>query len=179
MRNLSVPVGPLDHSTGPANAPVTLVEYGDYACSHCGASYTTIKAVQLAMGKQLRFVFRNFPVTTQHPHGLRAAQLAEAASHVGQFWLAHDMLYAHQHALTDIDLMRYGSGVGVNALALREAFDRRFDRKIESDFMSGMHSGVNSTPAMFINGSRYDGPRDVDSLIAALSQVAQFVLARV
>jgi len=178
MSKLSIPVGPTDHAEGRLDAPVTLVEYGDYECPYCGEAYPVMKAVQEIMGDKLRFVFRNFPITELHPHALRAAQLAEAAASVGQFWLAHDMLYAHQNALMDVDLMRYGSAVGVNALALREAFDGRFDPKIESDFMGGVRSGVNGTPTLFINGVRYDGPRDVDSLVEALNQVAQFALAR-
>jgi protein-disulfide isomerase len=178
MSKLSIPVGQQDHSQGRLDAPVTLVEYGDYECRYCGEAYPVMKAVQEIMGDKLRFVFRNFPITELHPHALRAAQLAEAAAGAGQFWLAHDMLYAHQNALMDIDLMRYGSAVGVSAIALREAFDGRFDQKIESDFMGGVRSGVTGTPTLFINGTRYDGPRDVDSLVEALNQVAQFALAR-
>jgi len=178
MSKLSIPVGPTDHSEGRLDAPVTLVEYGDYECPYCGEAYPVMKAVQEIMGDKLRFVFRNFPITELHPHALRAAQLAEAAASVGQFWLAHDMLYAHQNALMDVDLMRYGSAVGVSANALHEAFGGRFDQKIEGDFMGGVRSGVNGTPTLFINGMRYDGARDVDSLVEALTQVAELALKR-
>lgn len=173
MNHLSIPVSAQDHSAGPANAPVTLVEYGDYQCPYCGEAYSVLKAVQQAMGNKLRFVFRNFPISEIHPHALHAAQFAEAAAAVGKFWVAHDMLYERQQALDDRDLVAYGNIIGLDAAKLRAAFDGRFDEKIEADFMGGVHSGVNGTPSLFINGLRYDGERDVDSLIAALEQAAK------
>lgn len=172
MNHLSIPVSAQDHSAGPANAPVTLVEYGDYQCPYCGEAYPVLKAVQQAMGNRLRFVFRNFPISEIHPHALRAAQFAEAAAGIGKFWVAHDMLYERQLTLDDRDLAAYGSIIGLNAAKLREAFDGRFDEKIEADFMGGMRSGVNGTPALFVNGLRYDGERDVDSLVAVLQAAA-------
>ena len=178
MNHLSIPVSAQDHSAGPANAPVTLVEYGDYQCPYCGQAYSVLKAVQQAMGNKLRFVFRNFPISEIHPHALHAAQFAEAAAAVGKFWVAHDMLYERQEALDDRDLVAYGSIIGLDAAKLREAFDGRFDEKIEADFMGGVHSGVNGTPSLFINGLRYDGERDVDSLVAALEHAANAKSAR-
>jgi protein-disulfide isomerase len=172
MNHLSIPVNAQDHSAGPANAPVTLVEYGDYQCPYCGEAYPVLKAVQQAVGNRLRFVFRNFPISEIHPHALRAAQFAEAAAATGKFWVAHDMLYERQQALDDRDLVAYGSIIGLNAAKLREAFDGRFDEKIEADFMGGVRSGVNGTPTLFIDGVRYDGERDLDSLVAVLQAVA-------
>jgi protein-disulfide isomerase len=178
MNHLSIPVSAQDHSAGPANAPVMLVEYGDYQCPYCGEAYPVLKAVQQALGNKLRFVFRNFPISEIHPHALHAAQFAEAAAAIGKFWVAHDMLYERQEALDDRDLVAYGSIIGLDAAKLREAFDGRFDEKIEADFMGGVHSGVNGTPSLFINGLRYDGERDVDSLVAALEHAANAKSAR-
>jgi protein-disulfide isomerase len=178
MNHLSTPVSAQDHSAGPANASVTLVEYGDYQCPYCGQAYPVLKAVQQAMGNKLRFVFRNFPISEIHPYALHAAQFAEAAAAIGKFWVAHDMLYERQEALDDRDLVAYGSIIGLDAAKLREAFDGRFDEKIEADFMGGVHSGVNGTPSLFINGLRYDGERDVDSLVAALEHAANAKSAR-
>ena len=178
MNHLSIPVSAQDHSAGPANAPVTLVEYGDYQCPYCGEAYSVLEAVQQAMGNKLRFVFRNFPISEIHPHALHAAQFAEAAAAIGKFWVAHDMLYERQEALDDRDLVAYGSIIGLDAAKLREAFDGRFDEKIEADFMGGVHSGVNGTPSLFINGLRYDGERDLDSLVAALEHAANAKSAR-
>ncbi|MGF6767547.1 protein-disulfide isomerase [Paraburkholderia sp. GAS199] len=168
MSHLSPPVGTLDHTQGPEDAPVTLVEYGDFECPYCGAMYGVIKAVQQVMGEQLRFVFRNFPLTDMHAHALHAAEFAEAAAAAGMFWEAHDILYANQIALTDDDLSRYGAGLGLDARELASAFSGKYDETIQKDFDSGLRSGVNGTPTFFINGHRYEGARDAETLITIL-----------
>ncbi|CAH1658769.1 MULTISPECIES: DsbA family protein [unclassified Chelatococcus] len=170
MSRLTVPVSVEDHIQGPRDAPVTLLEYGDYECPYCGEAYPVIKAAQEALGDQLRFVFRNFPITEAHPHAGRAAEFAEAAATAGRFWEAHDLLYEHQDALEDLDLIAYGETVGLDRSAVLKAFDGRYDGKIRQDFMGGLRSGVNGTPTLFINGERYDGQRDVASLVAALER---------
>jgi len=172
MSRLNTPIGAQDHAEGPADAPVTLVEYGDFECPYCGEAYPVLKAVQRAMGDRLRFVFRHFPIVQSHPHAGRAAELAEAAASAGRFWEAHDMLYEHQNALTDADLLRYGKALGIDAPTVTAAFDGRYDDHIRADFMGGVRSGVNGTPSLFINGTRYDGERDVASLIAAINQAS-------
>ncbi|GAB5097178.1 DsbA family protein [Caballeronia sp. LP006] len=171
MSHLSPPVGPLDHIQGDAEAPVTLVEYGDFECPYCGAEYGVIKAVQAAMGAQLRFVFRHFPLTDMHAHALHAAEFAEAAASIGKFWEAHDVLYEHQASLGDRALAQYAAQLGVPAHALSNAFDGAFDARIQQDFDGGLRSGVNGTPTLFINGHRYDGERDAASLLEALRAV--------
>lgn len=173
MTRLTLPVDGSDHAEGPADAPVTLVEYGDYECPYCGESYPVLKALQAEIGARLRFVFRNFPLSQMHPHALHAAQFAEAAAGIGKFWMAHDMLYERQRALGDHDLARYAARIGLDSEALRAAFDGAHDEKIRRDFTSGVRSGVNGTPSLFLNGLRYDGPRDVASLVAAAKEVAE------
>lgn len=173
MTRLAIPVGSQDHAQGLAQAAVTLVEYGDYECPYCGEAYPILKAVQRAMGDQLRFVFRNFPLAEMHPHAVRAAEFAEAAAGLGKFWQAHDMLYENQTALRDEDLYAYGQRLGLDSDVVAEGLDGRFDRRIKEDFTGGIRSGVNGTPSLFINGLRYDGERDVDSLVAAVSQAAR------
>ena len=101
---LSMPVGARDHAQGPANAPVTLVEYGDYQCPHCGRAYPIVKAIQKQMGQRLRFVFRNFPIAEIHPNATDAAEAAEAAAEQGRFWEMHDAIFEHQNALEPDDL---------------------------------------------------------------------------
>jgi protein-disulfide isomerase len=172
MSHLTLPVGPEDHVEGPDDAPVTLVEYGDFECSYCGEAYPVLKAVQRAMGAQLRFVFRHFPLTQAHPHAGHAAEFSEAAAAIGRFWEAHDMLYENQAALEDGDLAAYGATLGLAEADVSAAFDGRFDEHIQHDFRGGVRSGVNGTPSLFINGQRYDGSRDVRSLVAALSAAA-------
>ena len=106
MSSLATPVDvSRDHVQGPADAPITLVEYGDYECSYCGEAYSIVKKVQAAMGDRLRFVFRNFPLTEMHPHAAHAAEAAESADAQGRFWEMHDALYEHQDALGDHDLV--------------------------------------------------------------------------
>ena len=96
---LVLPVSERDHIRGPANAPVTLVEYGDYECPYCGMANSIVDQMQRELGNDLRFVFRNFPLTEVHPHAEHAAEIAEAAAKHNKFWEMHDMLYAHQEAL--------------------------------------------------------------------------------
>lgn len=171
MSRLTIPAGAADHRTGPDSAPLSLVEYGDYECPYCGEAYPVLKAVQQAMGRELNFVFRNFPLTEMHPHAFRAAEFAEMAASAGKFWQAHDMLYEHQNALRDADLLRYGKALGIDDSVIEKAFDGSFDQKIRADFSSGIHSGVNGTPTLFINGVRYDGPRDAQSLVTILREI--------
>jgi protein-disulfide isomerase len=162
-----------DHVQGPADAAVTLVEYGDYECPYCGAAYPIIKEVQARMGERLRFVFRNFPITTSHPHAEQAAEAAEAAASQGKFWQMHDLLYENQGRLRDQDLRAYARELGLDI----EQFDRELAEhvhaaRVHEDFMSGVRSGVNGTPAFYINGARHDGSYDIETLLAALERAA-------
>src|SRR5882672_7758780 len=104
---LVLPVGDRDHAQGSVNAPVTLVEYGDYECPYCGRAYPIVKAVQKALGLRLRFVFRNFPLSEMHPNASNAAEAAEAAGDQGKFWEMHDALFEHQAALGLRDLVAH------------------------------------------------------------------------
>ena len=171
---LVLPVDPdRDHIQGPADAPVTLVEYGDYECPYCGAAYPIIKEVQDRMGERLRFVFRNFPITTSHPHAGQAAEAAEGAAVQGPFWEMHDLLYENQHHLEDKDLLAYAERVGLDV----ERFDKELAEhvhadRVHEDFMSGVRSGVNGTPTFYINGTRHDDSYDPDTLLAALERAA-------
>ncbi len=155
---LTPPVGELDHDAGPADAPVTLVEYGDYECPYCGMAYPIVKAAQRELGSQLRFVFRNFPLAEIHPHARHAAQAAEAAAAQGKFWEMHDMLFEHQRALEDADLVRYAEMLELDAERIaRELEAGTYAKRVRDDFRSGVRSGVNGTPTFFVNGERYEG----------------------
>src|SRR6267378_3150581 len=104
----------LDHASGPETAPVTLLEYGNFECIHCGRAYPVIKQVRELLGNSLRFVFRHFPTVQTHPHSLRAAEAAEAAGAQGKFWEMHDELFTHQRLLEDGDLTRYARHIGLD-----------------------------------------------------------------
>jgi len=167
---LTPPVSARDHAQGPAEAPVTLVEYGDYECPHCGRAYPMVKAIQLRMGNELRFVFRNFPLAKSHEHAEHAAEMAEAADQHGKFWPMHDILFENQDALEDENLVAYAATLGIDpvwaATALAQGL---FQERVREDFASGVRSGVNGTPTFFINGARYDGLLHPTSLLEALA----------
>jgi protein-disulfide isomerase len=170
---LSVPVSPnRDHIRGPIDAPVTLVEYGDYECPYCGVAHPIVTAVQERMGPELRFVFRHFPLTTVHPHAELAAEAAEAAGAQRKFWPMHDMLYENQQGL-DPFLVTYAETLSLDIDRFRiDLRDRVHATKVADDFMSGVRSGVNGTPSFFINGHRQQGPWDFASLLAAAQLAA-------
>lgn len=166
---LTPAVGDRDHADGRADAPVTLVEYGDYECPHCGRAYPIVKAVQKHFGPRLRFVFRNFPITEAHPHAALAAAAAEAAGDHGKFWGMHDCLFEHQDRLGALDLVQYASQLGIESKGFLEVIrSRDMAERVRADFMSGVRSGVNGTPTFFLNRKRYDGSWDLDGLLDAV-----------
>ena len=168
---LAAPVSERDHAQGPADAPVTLVEYGDYECPYCGRAYPVVKQLQRAMGDRLRFVFRNFPLNTIHAHASAAAQAAEAAAAQGKFWEMHDILFEHQETLDAHDLREFALKIGLEIYKFEsDLAAERFAPRVGEDFRSGVRSGVNGTPTFFINDTRYDGSHGVESLLAALRE---------
>lgn len=170
---LAVPVSADDHIQGTHGAAVTLVEYGDYQCPACGMAYPEIKRLQREFGESLRFVFRNFPLTEAHPLARPAAEVAEAASLLQRFWPMHDWLYENQEEWSS-----YGAGgleAGLRQLGVDETEVVRairgpgIDKRIQSDFMGGVRSGVNGTPCFFLNGYRLDGDfRSLEDAIGSL-----------
>ncbi len=171
---LVLPVSQRDHVRGPANAPVTLVEYGDYQCPYCGMAYPIVEQIRRQLGDGLRFVFRNFPLTEVHPHAEHAAEIAEAAAAHNKFWEMHDMLYEHQDALDDLHLAQYATLVGLPAAEVKRALAQHaYQDRVREDFMSGVRSGVNGTPTFFINGVRHDGGYDRETLLAAIADAAR------
>ena len=163
-----------DHCLGPDDAPVTLLEYGDYECPFCGRAYVIIKRLQEYFGDQLRFAYRNFPLTQVHPNAQQAAEAAEAAGTQGMFWEMHDMLYENQDALDLPSLREY-------ALVLELDLDR-FDmemmthahaQRVREDFISGVRSGVNGTPTFYLNSFRYDGSWDGKRLVTAIEELIE------
>lgn len=159
---------------GPIDAPVALLEYGDYQCPFCGAAYNTVKAVQAELGDQLCFAFRNFPLTNVHPYAEHAAEAAEAASAFNCFWQMHDMLFENQQSLDDEHLAQYGLALGLNSDRLMADIVSGANlERIREDFRAGARGGVNGTPAFFINGIRYEGGRSLEELLVALTDQDQ------
>lgn len=169
MASLRIPVGPEDHAQGKADAPVTLVEYGDYQCPHCGRAHPIVKALQEHFGDRLRFIFRNFPLRELHPWAEGAAQAAEFAATEQKFWPMHDLLFETQARFGAAWFAKLGSRLGLNADALQKALDEgRFAERVRHDFSGGARSGVNGTPTFFINGRRHDADFEFETLVEAI-----------
>jgi protein-disulfide isomerase len=164
-----------DHIQGPINAAITLVEYGDYQCPYCAQAYMIIKEIQERLGSKLRFVFRNFPLTKVRPHAYNAAIAAETAAAQGKFWEMYDYLFKHGQVVTDDNLRRSAANLGLNLNRFdREFLDRTYSSHVDENIESGKSSGVKSTPTFFINGDRYDGAWDLDTLLNALDEEGVF-----
>ena len=172
---LTPPVSERDHVAGPDDAPVTLVEYGDYECPYCGMAHPIVKRAQQDLGNRLRFVFRNFPLAESHPHARLAAEAAEAAGAQGKFWEMHDMLFEHQDALEAEDLMRYAKSLGLDVPKFGHDLEAgTYTKRVRDDFRNGVRSGVNGTPTFFVNGNRYEGSwANEKAFIHTLREAAQ------
>jgi protein-disulfide isomerase len=167
---LTTPVTERDHVSGSEAAPVTLVEYGNFECIHCGRAFPVIKQLQALLGDDLRFVFRHFPTEQTHPHSLRAAEAAEAAHEQGKFWEMHDQLFEHQTALEDRYLTHYAKRIGLNVEQFEgQMADHVFLRQIQDDFeLSLFEEHITGTPTLYFNEVRYTGATDLESLLQAV-----------
>jgi len=167
-----------DHLRGDGNAAITLVMYGDYESPWCGLLQSLVKIVQRAMKGRLRVAYRHFPLVNVHPHAQHAAEIAEAAGYRGHFWAMHDLLFEHQDALNDQDLVNYASAVGLDpAWAKAMLRVHTFAERVRRDFLGGVQSGVTEAPTLFINDFRYEEAHNVPSLIVAL-QNARYIARR-
>jgi protein-disulfide isomerase len=173
--SLGEPVNELDHRRGPADAPITIVEYGDYECPDCFNAVPVIEEVRKTLGDRLRFIFRHFPRNSIHPHASAAAEAAEAAGDQGKFWEMHAALFKHQKELATLDLAHLALTLGMEIYKFESSRGlERHRRRIRNDSESGLRSGVNKTPTLFINARRYHGPIEVQSIVtAALTAVQQ------
>ena len=172
MSKLKIPVSGSDHAEGSENAPLVLVEYGDYQCSYCGQAYPIIKRLQKTLKKDLCLIFRNFPLSQMHPDALNAALAAEAAALQGKFWEMHDMLYENQENLDKESLISFAVELGLNADKFSKDMEsQKIAERISSDFNGGVRSGVNGTPAFFINGVRYDGNWSDETFLGDLKKI--------
>jgi protein-disulfide isomerase len=166
---LVLPVSTRDHILGRPDAAHVLVEYGDYECPYCRAAQPEVAAVLAAMGEDLVFVFRHFPLSNIHPHAWKAAEAAEAAAAQGSFWEYHSMLFANQEALAVPHLLAYAGATGLDEDRFAEELAAGVHGpKVHEDFRSGILSGVNGTPSFFVDGLRHDGGNDAASLLRAM-----------
>jgi protein-disulfide isomerase len=170
---LQVPVSIHDHSLGPLEAPVTLVQYGDFECQYSARAHQIIQSIHRYMGDQLRFVFRHFPVWEEHTRAQAAAEAAEAVGAQGKFWQMLDLLFRHQSALEEHHLLHYAALTGADARRVTNELATYIHvRKIREDIKGALRSGVFGTPTFFINGVRYDGNwMDSSEFLQVLSSI--------
>jgi protein-disulfide isomerase len=165
LSRLLLPIRPLDHVHGPEDAPHTLVEYGDYECPDCGRLYVILRDLQKDIASRLRIVFRHYPRSGVHHHAQQAAEAAEAAGAQGKFWEMHTLLFERQHALRTKDLIRYAEELTLDVERFRhELKSETHSERVRADFVAGVQNGVYGTPGLFLNGVRYDGEWDKESL---------------
>jgi protein-disulfide isomerase len=167
---LRVPVHDGDHARGPKDAPLVVVEYGDYQCPHCGHAYPIVERLRQALGDELCLVYRHFPLAEAHPDAPNAARAAEAAGRQGRFWDMHALLFRNQNALDPGSLAGYADALGLDMDRwIRDMESDAIEAKVETDFQGAVRSGANGTPTFFVNGYRYDGDWSYEPFLEALT----------
>ena len=165
---LTTPVTTEDHSVGADEAPVTLVEYGDFECRYSGAAMPAVQRLLRLRLQTVRFVYRHFPLVNAHPHAEMAAEAAEAAGTRGRFWALHDWLFEHR-PLDPVQIMLGVEEAGLDSTAVaHELVGRQHADRVRRDFASGVRSGVTGTPTFFVNGLRHEGGYGLADLLAAV-----------
>src|SRR3954471_21046172 len=159
----------VDHLRGNHDAPVILLEYGDYECPYCGQAETVIRELLASFGDEVGYVWSHLPLNDVHPRAQVAAEVAEAAGAQGRFWEMHDLLITHQDELLPMHIRHYAEELDLDVDRLwREVHDRRHAARVTRDVASADESGVSGTPTFFINGRRHQGAYDIATLSAAL-----------
>jgi Na+/H+ antiporter NhaA len=167
---LDRPVDPeRDHIRGPVDAPLTLVEYGDFECPFCSRATGTVKELRARLGDELRYVFRHLPLPDVHPHAEVAAQAVEAAAAQDAFWAMHDLLFAHQNRLEYEDLIAYAEELGLDVERFAEELqDGSHAARVRADVASAEASGARGTPTFFVGERRHLGAYDTETLAREL-----------
>lgn len=169
---LTRPVSEEDHRIGPLDAPAQLIEYGDYQCPFCAQALPGVKRILARYERRVLFVFRHFPLVSQHPRAWRAALAAEAAAAQGRFWPMHDHLLGHQHELSDDELRTHARAFRLDMAAYeRDLHHPALAERVRGDALSGLHSGVLGTPTFFVKGRRLEGGFRPDELESAMLAV--------
>jgi Na+/H+ antiporter NhaA len=177
--DLAMSVDPArDHVRGPRDAPVSLVEYGDFECPYCGRAEPIVRELLSEHGEDVLFVFRHLPLTDVHAHAQMAAEASEAAGAQGKFWEMHDLLLAHQDELEPMDLVGYAEQLGLDVPRFRDELRRRiYAPRVAEDVADAEASQVTGTPTFFVNGRRHHGAYDIDTVGSAIRDARQRRLA--
>ncbi|HEX3571797.1 MAG TPA: thioredoxin domain-containing protein [Acidobacteriaceae bacterium] len=169
MSNLKVPVSADDHIQGNTNAPITLLEYGDFQCPHCATAHSVVKRLERQFGDRMRYVYRNFPLTEIHPMAEPAAEAAEFAGANGKYWPMHNAIFDNQRSLTAELLVDLAARLQLDSDELAAAVDeQRYLERISRDVEGGERAGVHATPTFFINGRQYQGSWEFEELAQAM-----------
>src|ERR671932_272596 len=173
FKKLTVPVNiGTDHIRGSVNAPLTIVEYGDYECPYTGMAYPIVKEIMRRFDEKVYFVFRNFPLRDIHPHAQHSAEAAEAAAAQDKFWQMHDYLFEHQKALDDGHLLEYAQKIGLEDIhKFKDDISRHiYAPLIAESLKGGIDSGVEGTPTFFVNGVRYEDSFDLKTFSESIQK---------
>jgi len=137
---------------GPEDAPVTIIEFSDFQCSFCQRHFDqTLPLLLDTYSDRVRYVYRDFPITTIHPQAFKAAEAAQCAFAQGQFWEYHDVLFQNQTALDVASLKKHATALGLDSGAFDECLDSgRYTEEVQADLDDGRSYGVNGAPTFFI-----------------------------
>jgi protein-disulfide isomerase len=153
-----------DRIRGSINAPISIVEYGDYECPYTGMAYPIVKEIMKQFNTKVYFVFRNFPLVDIHPNAQHAAEAAEVAAAQDKFWQMHDYLFEHQKELDHSHLLQYAGKLGLDINKFnKELSGHTYSPLIEESLKTGIDSGVEGTPTFFVNGERYEDSWDLET----------------
>jgi protein-disulfide isomerase len=161
-----------EHVRGDPDAPVTVLEYGDYECPYCAAAAPVLRQLVDESDGRVRLVFRNFPLADKHPYALTAALAAEAAGAQGAFWPMHDLLFERQDRLADVALQAYADALGLDGSQVVGEAAQRFGDKVEAYFAAALAAGVAGPPTIFIDGRLYAGRVELAALRRAVGLTA-------
>ena len=172
VKKLTVPVNiGSDHIRGSVNAPLNIVEYGDYECPYTAMAYPIVKDIMRQFGDKIYFVFRNFPLNDIHPHAQNAAEAAEAAAAQDKFWEMHDYLFEHHKVLDYTHLLEYAHKVGLDIVRFKKEMSGHvYASLIEESLKTGINNGVEGTPTFFVNGIRYEQSWDLKTFSETLQK---------
>ena len=172
MGQLKKSLSPEDHVLGQIGAPVEIIEYGDFQCPFCAAAAPMLDAIVSNYSNGVCLAFRHFPLSTIHPHATMAAVASEAAAEQGKFWEMHHALFSHQDDLSLENIFEIAQGLDLDMKKFLKDLDREdLAEKVQKDFSSGIRSGVNGTPSLFINGLRYDGVPSYEALLDLVESI--------
>lgn len=170
--SLKPAVSKTDHIQGKKDADIVIVEYGDYQCPYCGAAYPILKEMMTKYGKQIKFIFRNFPLSEMHQYARPAAIVAEAAALQGKFWEMHDAIYENQRLLSEPFLLELVEKLELDPHQFNVDIKKsELAAKVDSDFESGILSGVNGTPSFFVNGRKFNA--GAEDLLQLMSEIVK------